>query len=150
MFGPSSSRTFWASILKVLPENIRPQAVNSVSPYWQISPQDLSAGQYNAGRMLDYMVGAEHTVGPVVPQRLWQPLYRRIREVLVDNSQLCMPIFFVIQETGRVGLPLTDALAKKHYLLYAHNHAVELGGKVTTHIRILVSNSLFDCAASAC
>ncbi|KZV67047.1 hypothetical protein PENSPDRAFT_551577, partial [Peniophora sp. CONT] len=75
--------------------------------------------------------------GPVVPQQLWQPLYKRIREVLVENSRICMPIFFVVQETGRVGLTLSEALAKKHYLLHGHNQAVDLGGKVTTHIRIL-------------
>lgn len=83
------------------------------------------------------MLDADYVAGPVVPQQLWQPLYKRIREVLVENSRLCMPIFFIVQETGRVGLSLSDALAKKHYLLHGHNQAVDLGGKVTTHIRIL-------------
>ncbi|KAI0034442.1 hypothetical protein K488DRAFT_69115 [Vararia minispora EC-137] len=136
MFGPSASRTFWASVLKVLPENIQPQA-NNTSSFWSIASHDLSAGPQNAGRLLDYNIGAEYVNGPVVPQRLWQPLYRRIREVLVDNSRLCMPIFFVMQDSGQVGLSLADALAKKHYLLLGHNHPVDLGGKVTTHIRIL-------------
>ncbi|KAI0322813.1 hypothetical protein OF83DRAFT_1026798, partial [Amylostereum chailletii] len=75
--------------------------------------------------------------GPVIPQRLWSPLYRRIREVVVDNSPLCMPIFFVHHDTGRVGIALSEALAKKHYVLHGDGHAVDLGGKVTTHIRIL-------------
>lgn len=136
MFG-AASRTYWGAVLKASPEQLHVQSISGPSPYWCINPQDHSAGTQNAGRTLDYLLDLDYVASPVVPQQLWQPLYKRAREVLVDNSRLCMPIFFVVQETGRVGLSLTEALAKKHYLLHGHNQAVNLGGKVTTHIRIL-------------
>ena len=137
MFG-AASRTYWGAVLKASPEQLQLQMAPGPSPCWRISPQDHSAGPQNAGRVLDYVLDADYTTGPVVPQLLWQPLYKRIREVLVDNTRLCMPIFFVVHDTGRVGLSLSEALAKKHYLLNNHNQVVDLGGKVTTNIRILV------------
>ncbi|VDB88670.1 unnamed protein product [Peniophora sp. CBMAI 1063] len=133
----SAARTYWSAVLKTTPEGLPLQMISGPSPCWCISPHEHTAGAQNAGRVLDYMLDADHATGPVVPQQLWQPLYKRIREVLVDNSRLCMPVFFVAQESGHVGLSLSDALAKKHYLLQGHDQAVDLGGKVTTHIRIL-------------
>ena len=134
MFG-KASRVYWTAVLKAQPEQLHLKAMANPQLYWTLSPQHGLDHSLHSGRAIDYGLDA----GQVVPQRLWQPMYRRIQEVLVDDSRLCLPIFFVVQATGRVGLPLSGALTS-HQLLRDHDQVVDFGGKITTHIRILVSH----------
>jgi len=85
-------------------------------------------------RVLDYGV---QTIGTVVPQTLWTPQNKNDLKQHVEEADLQLPIFF-IHDNGDLGLSLEDAVNGRCHsaLRDARTHA-QLGGKTTTHIRIL-------------
>ncbi|KAI0295955.1 hypothetical protein BC826DRAFT_256982 [Russula brevipes] len=100
-------------------------------------PNNVTAGplQNDGGSplwLLDYSVVP---MGTVVPQALWFPHNVNDLRQYVTDATLQMPIFFV-HEHGTLGLSLDDAInGRCHTLRDAQMHA-QLGGRVSTHIRI--------------
>ena len=88
--------------------------------------------------LLDYVI---KDTGTVVPQRLWIPHNKNDFKQHVEEADLQLPVFF-IHENGDLGLSLEDAVSGRCHdtLRDAHTYA-QLGGKTTTHIRILVGSS---------
>ena len=87
--------------------------------------------------VLDYAI---KNTGTVVPQTLWTPHNKNDLKQHVEEADLQLPIFF-INENGDLGLSLEDAVNGRCHsaLRDAQTHA-QLGGKTTTHIRILVGS----------
>jgi len=82
----------------------------------------------------------DHSVvrtGTVVPQTLWSPQNVNDFRLFVSDASLQMPIFFT-HANGTLGLSLSDAANGRHQTLRDAREQAQLGGKVTTHIRILV------------
>ena len=84
--------------------------------------------------LLDHSV--VHT-GTVVPQALWSPQNVNDFRQHVSDASLQMPIFFT-HTNGTLGLSLSDAANGRYQTLRDAREQAQLGGKVTTHIRILV------------
>ena len=97
--------------------------------------------------VLDYAI---KNIGTVVPQTLWTPLNKKDLKQHVEEADLQFPIFF-IHENGDLGLSLEDAVNGRCYsaLRDARTHA-QLGGKTTTHIRILVGSGQLTRLRSTC
>ncbi|KAI0058988.1 hypothetical protein BV25DRAFT_1829544 [Artomyces pyxidatus] len=136
-FGSSATPSYWASILKTSVDALRPVYHNDSCPHWSLPPPVGQPGTVLArdGPSLDYLPSF-NTRGPVVPQTLWRPIYPRTRELHVDHSPLCLPIFFIQQDAEGVGIPVLEALRKKTHTLRDSYSPVELGGKTTTQLRI--------------
>jgi len=105
-------------------------------------PRTLSSavGLYMQGQdgrplwVLDHSV--VHT-GTVVPQTLWSPQGVNDIRQHVAEIFLQMPIFFT-NVNGAVGLSLSDGTNGRYQTLSDGCKEAQLGGRVTTHIRILV------------
>ncbi|KAH9959223.1 hypothetical protein BC827DRAFT_520578 [Russula dissimulans] len=74
--------------------------------------------------------------GTVVPQVLWSPQNVNAFEQYVSDATLQMPIFFTHLD-GTLGLSLSDAANGCCQTLCNGREQAQLGGKVTTCIRIL-------------
>jgi len=74
--------------------------------------------------------------GTVVPQVLWSPQNVNDFRLHVSDAILQMPIFFT-HVNGTLGLSLSDAANGRCQTLCNGREQAQLGGKVTTHIRIL-------------
>lgn len=83
--------------------------------------------------LLDYVI---KDIGTVVPQTLYIPHNRSDYGRYVEEAELQMPIFFV-HENGDLGLPLEDAISGQCHTLRHADTQAQLGGRSTTHIRIL-------------
>lgn len=84
--------------------------------------------------LLDYGVVRS---GTVVPQALWSPHNVNDFRQYVSEAPLQLPIFF-IQKNGVLGLSLSDAADGRCQTLRGGRMQAQLGGRFTTHIRILV------------
>jgi hypothetical protein len=79
--------------------------------------------------------------GTVVPQTLWSPQTLTDQKHHVEQAELQLPIFFQCSD-GRLGLSLEAAAAGRCHGLTNAQSSAPLGGKSTTHIRIVVSGIL--------
>jgi hypothetical protein len=82
--------------------------------------------------LLDYSIVR---MGTVIPQARWYPENVNDHRQHVVEAALQMPIFFV-QQNGTLGLPLNDAINGRYHTLRDAREQAQLGGRVTTHIRI--------------
>jgi hypothetical protein len=74
-------------------------------------------------------------IGTVIPQARWSPENVNDHRHHVAEAILQMPIFFM-QQNGTLGLSLDDAINGRCQTLRDSRVQAQLGGKVTTHIRI--------------
>jgi len=86
--------------------------------------------------LIDYSIAS---IGTVVPQSLWSPQsYNHARQYVAD-APLQLPIFFILEDSdGILGISLHDAANGRCQTLRDARTRAPLGGKSTTHIRILV------------
>lgn len=78
----------------------------------------------------------------VVPQKIWAPPNQSDWRQYVEQTSLCMPVFF-IQNNGTIGLPLVRALGGGGAMLRGADTTAPLGwGHSATQICIAVSISL--------
>ena len=79
------------------------------------------------------------SIGTVVPQSLWSPRSNSDARQYVADAPLQLPIFFVQEDSnGILGISLDDAANGRCQTLRDTRTQAHLGGKSTTHIRILV------------
>ncbi|KAF8257745.1 hypothetical protein EI94DRAFT_1817032 [Lactarius quietus] len=84
--------------------------------------------------LLDHSI--EETYGTVVPQRRWFPVDQMDFQRHVVEAVLQLPVFFVNRD-GSIGFSLSDILRGCDRDLRNRNAFAPLGGRVTTHVRIL-------------
>jgi hypothetical protein len=97
--------------------------------------------------LLDY---STLRTGTVIPQVRWSPENVNDHRQHVAEAILQMPIYF-LQQNGVLGLSLDDAINGRCQTLHDSRMQAQLGGKVTTHIRIGVCSrwlTLYLCVES--
>ncbi|KAI9511602.1 hypothetical protein F5148DRAFT_1170347 [Russula earlei] len=99
-----------------------------------ISPRSFMQGP--DGGLLWLLDHSVVPTGTVVPQALWSPQNVNDFKQYVSEAPLQLPIFF-IHETGALGLSLSDAANGRCHTLREARLQAQLGGKSTTHIRIM-------------
>jgi len=133
-FGPQSAERHFSHILKS----------NAISASYRFVPDGGSfvvnfPNQYPC--VLDRRV---LSIGTVVPQILWAPSAATDQRQHVQDAELQMPIFF-LHTDGRLGLTLEAAVGGRCHTLLDSQRSPPLGGKVTTYIRIGVSELFSQC-----
>ena len=134
-FCPQSAERHFSHILKT----------NAISTSYRVGPDGGSfvvnlPNQYHSW-VLDRRV---LSIGTVVPQILWAPSAATDQRQHVQDAELQMPIFF-LHTDGRLGLTLEAAVGGRCHTLLDSQRSPPLGGKVTTYIRIGVSELFSQC-----
>ena len=91
------------------------------------------------GWPIDYAI---KNIGRVIPQQRWSPRTATHEQRYVHNEQLRPPIFFVLNDCTKLGLPLKAAAAGNCMSLRGAEQAAGVGPRSQAEIRINVSSIL--------
>ena len=144
-FSPEGAHNFFASLLRTQ-EYLRHYNISysQIEGVWNVTqnppyilPPPPGTPPQNLVLPLDFNINM--TQGSVIPQQRWTPADEIDVRRYVESATLQLPIYFV-KKNGGIGFWLPDILQGIDHDLDNGDREAQLGGRVTTHLRISVSH----------